>query len=93
MSAYKQLLQQFFKEKSKLAIQSVFKAQSFDSLDDNIESISTAYGNIMADQSAELYDIIDKLIDHKLNTAKVSYLLSNSGGAVAGEIKIISQPT
>jgi hypothetical protein len=47
----------------------------------------------MADQSAELYDIIDKLIDHKLNNAKVSYLLSNSGGAVAGEIKIISQPT
>lgn len=89
-NAIKQLLQQFYQEKSKIAFNAAFNVDTSDNLDDNIKAMSDAYAKVMADQSEDLFAIIDKHIDAKLANANIQLALiaPPSGGAVTGKIII-----
>ena len=87
----KEALKKLQKEMSKEAFKSTFMVDSgsFD-LADNIDAVCESFSDAMANNSDKLFDIIDKLIDTKLQTATIIPVLvaPSSGGAVTGKITI-----
>jgi hypothetical protein len=88
-AALRKLFAEFYKEKSKIVFTKTFETEISEDLSTNIDTMSTVFANTIADQSVDLFDIIDKMIDAKLETAKITTVLSAPNGPVTGKITII----
>lgn len=88
---HKQAFKQFLKETAKQSFKTTYAIEISDDHNVNLERVSDAFAENFANSSSKMYDIIEALIDDKIESAIVSHALVGSGGGVSGVIKLKSK--
>lgn len=84
----KEAMKKLYEKMSAQAFLETFDAKITENLEENKQAIADTFGKAMAKNSDQMFDIIDKLIDAKLETSVVTMKLSAPNGPVTGLINL-----